>query len=51
MYFSEEEWRLLDETQKQVYREIMLDNYENVRSLGEKWLDLGEGLGLTGAWG
>lgn len=36
VYFSEEERRLLDETQKKVYREIMLENYENVRSLGEK---------------
>ncbi|KAJ7314147.1 hypothetical protein JRQ81_006086 [Phrynocephalus forsythii] len=34
LYFSEEQWKLLDKTQRSIYREVMLQNYENVQSLG-----------------
>ncbi|XP_032091067.1 zinc finger and SCAN domain-containing protein 23-like isoform X1 [Thamnophis elegans] len=34
MYFSEEEWRLLDESQRKIFTKVMMENYENVRELG-----------------
>lgn len=35
MYFSWEEWTLLDEAQKLLYCDVMLENFALVASLGE----------------
>ncbi|XP_045431925.1 zinc finger protein 211-like isoform X7 [Pipistrellus kuhlii] len=34
LYFSREEWSLLDESQRQLYLNVMLENFELVSSLG-----------------
>uniref|UniRef100_A0A670ZPY6 Zinc finger protein 777 n=1 Tax=Pseudonaja textilis TaxID=8673 RepID=A0A670ZPY6_PSETE len=44
--FSEQEWRGLDESQKDLYRHIMMHNYQAVVSVGKS--GLASGLGPTG---
>lgn len=40
VHFTEAEWALLDAPRRNLYRDVMKENYENVTSLGEKELNL-----------
>ncbi|XP_040590125.1 zinc finger protein 431-like isoform X5 [Mesocricetus auratus] len=38
--FTQEEWALLDSSQKNLYKDVMLETYMNFNAIGYKWEDI-----------
>ncbi|XP_028748239.1 zinc finger protein 431-like [Peromyscus leucopus] len=38
--FTQEEWALLDLSQKNIYKDVMLETYINLTAIGYRWEDL-----------
>ena len=43
VYFSREEWELLEEPQRLLYRNVMLENFAHVAALGKPLFQLASG--------